>query len=136
MISKDKNNKIKIDLGFKNIEFGEDIFNIMLIFFSSIKINKKNKLFKQIKYEIKNEEEKKEEVKINDEKRIKEEKIEEKISKPNSEIFKNISVSNIPSLVISNYENKTFFTIVNYLITPSKVEITYNIKRFIWNNIR
>ena len=126
MISKDKNNKIKIDFGFKNIEFGEDIFNFMLIFFSSLKFNKKNKIFKQIKYEIKNNEEEKN----NEKEKTEEEKVEEeKLEEPNSnEIFKNISISNIPSLVISNNENKTFFTIVNYLITPSKVEITYNIK--------
>ena len=127
MISKDKNNKIKIDLGFKNIEFGENIFNFMLIFFSSIKFNKKNKLFKKIKY-VKYEE-KKEEIKNNEDKNNEEEKIEEKkIESKNNEIFKNINISNIPSLVISNNENKTFFSIVNYLITPSKVEITYNIK--------
>ena len=124
MISKDKNNKTKIDLGFKNIELGEDIFNFMIIFFSSIKINKKNKIFKQIKYEIKNEEDKKEEIKNTEEDKFEEKKIEFN----NNEIFKNISISSIPSLVISNDENKTFFKIVNYSITPSKVEITYDIK--------
>ena len=124
MISKDKNNKIKIDLGFKNVEFGEEIFNFLLIFFSSMKLKTKNKIFKEINYNIENKtEEKKEEIKKEEQQNI---EVENTTS--NNEIFKNISISNIPSLVISNKENKTFFSIVNYSITPSKIEITYNIK--------
>ena len=143
MISKDKDNKIKVDLGFKNIDLSEDLFNFILIFFSSLKTEKKNRIFKNINYEIKNEEEKKneekkeekeEEEKKEDENKGEEGKVEEekKVENENksskNEIFKNFSISNIPSLVISSNGNKTLFTIKNYSITPSKIEITYNIK--------
>ena len=137
MVSKDKNNKIKIDLGFKNIELGEEIFNFLLIFFSSIKFHKKNKIFKEIKYDIKAEnEEKKEEIKSNEQQQNDEQQQKDEENKniegdnigTGKEIFKNISISSIPSLVISNHGNKTFFSIVNYSITSSKIEITYNIK--------
>ena len=148
MVSKDKNNKIKIDLGFENIDFNEELFNFLLIFFSSLKFDKKNRIFREINHQIKNNNQKNEKAKDNEEKNeeiinneeekketeenreenIKEEKIENKTITLENEILKGISISNIPSISISNNENKTFFSIINYSITPSKIEITLNIK--------
>ena len=124
MVSKDKNNKIKIDLGFKNIELNEELFNFILIFFSSLKMPKKNRIFKKIKYDSKPEEEPKNE----DAKNTEENNNEKEKNENNNEICKNLSISNIPSLVISNNGNKIFFSIINYSITPTKILITYNIK--------
>ena len=154
MVTKDKNNKIKVDLGFKNIELSEDLFNFLLIFFSSLKTQKKSKIFKNVPYEIKNNEEKKNEEQKTEEQKVEkaenvekpenlekdeiEQKVEneEKVEKKddnkdlamNNEICNNFSISNIPSLVISNNGNKTIFSLINYSITPSKIEFTFNIK--------
>ena len=134
MITKDKNKKIKIELGFKNIEFSEDLFNFIFIFFSSLKFPKKNRIFKKIKYEIKSSEtveQKNEEIKNNEEniEKVENQKENENINPEGGyEIFKNCYISNIPSLVVSNNENRIFFSLINYSITPDKIQITYNIK--------
>ena len=127
MVSRDKDNKIKFDLGFKNIDLSEELFNFFFMFCTSIKIHKKNKIFKNIKNEIKNDEEKKEEIN-NKEKKENEGKIEELNFSSSNVNFKNISISNIPSLAVSNEENKISFSLLSFQITSTKIEITCNIK--------
>ena len=101
-------NKIKIDLGFDCIELNESLFNFFIIFFSNIKLKKHNKIFQEEKEEEKEQDNK-------DEK------------EDNYEIINNFIISNIPSLIIANNENKIKFSIVNYSIDKSKIIITYNI---------
>ena len=92
MISRDKNNKINVNLGFKNIELSEDLFNFVLIFFSSLKTTKKNRIFKDINYEINPEEKKKDETKEEEAPKEENEKAEEE--KENEEEEKNAENEN------------------------------------------
>ena len=93
MISRDKNNKINVNLGFKNIDLSEDLFNFILIFFSSLKITKKNRIFKNINYEIKTEEKKTDETNAEEAPKEEDENAEEeknaKKEKENGEEEKN-----------------------------------------------
>ena len=111
--------KIKINLGFNCIELNESMLNFFIIFFSSIKFKKQNNIFKEIKYDCKEIKE--------DNKEIKEDNKENKNDKENLEIMNNFCISNIPSLIVSNNENKIKFSVVQYSINKTKIEITYNI---------
>ena len=112
MINISEKKKIKVDLGFNNIEFNDSILNFFIIFSSNIKLKEKTRIFKELKckYEDKKEEKVKNE---NDE---------------SNELMNNFSISNIPSFTISIHENKIKFSVVDYSITKSKIGITYNIK--------
>ena len=92
MISRDKNNKINVNLGFKNIDLSEDLFNFILIFFSSLKTPKKNRIFKNINYDIKTEEKKTDETK--DEEAPKEENEKGEKEKEDGEEQKNAENEN------------------------------------------
>ena len=107
--------KIKIDLGFNCFEVNESMLNFFIIFFSSIKFKKQNIIFKEIKYDFQEQKEdnKQNAQNVND--------------KDNLEIINNFSISNIPSFIVSNNENKIKFSVIQYSINKSKIEITYNI---------
>lgn len=77
MISRDKENKINVNLGFKNIDLNEDLFNFILIFFSSLNTTNKNRIFKNINYEVKTEEKKADETKAEEAPKEENEKAEE-----------------------------------------------------------
>ena len=113
MVNISEKKKIKIELGFNSIQFSESLLNFFIIFFSNIKFNTQNTIFKEIKY---NYQENKEEKKENDK------------NEDSNEITENFSISNIPSFILSSNENKIKFSLVKYNISKEKIEITSNIK--------
>ena len=108
-----ENKKIKIDLGFECVELSDSLLNFFIIFFSNIKFKSKNKIFKELEYNFQEKQQ---------------EKKEDEKEKDNYEIIDNFSISNIPSLILSIYEDKIRFSVVKYSINKTKIEITYNIK--------
>ena len=100
--SRDRNNSIKLDFNFKNIELNEDLFMCLITFFKSIHIKKKQKLFKEKKY-----------VSL-DEKKEKEDRENEIMNKiKNFSFMNNFKLSNIPSFSIISKDNKIEIKIIN-----------------------
>ena len=115
--SRDRNNFIKLDFNFKNIELNEDLFICLITFFKSIQTKKKQKLFKAKKY-----------VNLVEQKQKKERENEIMNKIKNFSFMNNFKLSNIPSFSIISKDNKIGIKIKNYSITENSISFTINIK--------
>ena len=115
--SRDKNNFIKLDFNFKNIELNEDLFICLITFFKSIQTKKKQKLFKPKKY-----------IKLVERKEKKEKENEIINNIKNFSFMNNFKLSNIPSFSIQSKDNKIKIKVINYSMTENSISFTINIK--------
>ena len=112
-LTRNKQNFINLNFGFKNIELNEDLFVFLLSFGNSIKRKKRIKLFHDKKSEGIIDDKKKEEM-INDIK--------------NFSLLNNFKLSNIPSFSIKSINNTIDFKITNYSINENSINFILNIK--------
>ena len=115
-LSRDKTNKINLSFGFDNIQLNENIFIFLVIFYNSIKTKKKPKLFHKKKYVLKLK---------NENKEIEKKMIIDNIK--NFSIINNFTLSNIPSLSITNKDNKIDISIIKYFIKENSFSFTLKI---------
>ena len=123
-LKKEPNNElIKLNLGFNNIILNEQIFIFILSYIYSLNIPNQIKLFHEIDYNSKiNQNENKEQ-------------LENKIvdngedNKDTFQLFNNFSVSHIPSLTLLNSnDDKIEFNLINYSLNKDLLSFTINIK--------